>query len=448
MFCHIRLFDRRHRIKRAGCKNLFKFFDFFERRIRRIVPILIVVIYASLPLAWAYSLPNDFLNYARQINASLAFISNFYFWLMDPYWADDGISRPFLHTWSLSIEEQFYILAPFLLIVLSRAPKIIAYCGLAFVVASSLLIAQFASASFADFGFYLLPSRAWELAIGIALAYATYRQQKIKENWVSELLSITALFAIFTSMFVFDQNTRHPSILTLIPVASTAIFLIWACPSTAPFLKRFLTKQPLVNLGLLSFSLYLWHYPLFTFVKPLISGYGSSFATGATIFTLFFSYFSYQLIEQPFRSRAKVSKRSLLTILIVAIFPIAVIGIGAEENGFKNRFPQIINAPIRQNAMENHTWSDFGSSLNGSLLIVGDSHMREVAPQIKALAKELGFRFASSTYGGCQFLLGADRVNKKTLQPHSFCNRSFQDERLDFISTAPPSYVVMGGDCP
>ena len=98
-----------------------------------------------------------------------------------------------------------------------------------------------------------------------------------------------------------------------------------------------------------------------------------------------------------------MSKRSLLTILIVAIFPIAVIGIAAEENGFKNRFPQIINAPIRQNAMENHTWSDFESSLNGSLMIVGDSHMREVAPQIKALAKELGFRFASSTYGGCQF---------------------------------------------
>ena len=98
--------------------------------------------------------------------------------------------------------------------------------------------------------------------------------------------------------------------------------------------------------------------------------------------------------------------------------------------------------------MENHTWSDFGSSLNGSLLIVRDSHMREVAPQIKTLAKELGFRFASSTYGGCQFLLGADRVNKKTLQPHSFCNRSFQDKRLDFISTAPPSYVVIGGRLP
>ena len=151
------------------------------------MPILIVVIYASLPLAWAYSLPNDFLNFARQINASLAFMSNFYFWLLDPYWADDGISRPFLHTWSLSIEEQFYILAPFLLIVLSRASKILAYCGLAFVVASSLLIAQFASARFADFGFYLLPSRAWELAIGIAVAYATYKQQKIEENWVSEL---------------------------------------------------------------------------------------------------------------------------------------------------------------------------------------------------------------------------------------------------------------------
>ena len=108
-----------------------------------------------------------------------------------------------------------------------EASKIISYCGLAFVVASSLLIAQFASASFADFGFYLLPSRAWELAIGIALAYATYKQQKIEENWVSELLSITALFAIFTSMSVFDQNTRHPSILTLIPVASTAISRMW-----------------------------------------------------------------------------------------------------------------------------------------------------------------------------------------------------------------------------
>ena len=207
-------------------KGSFSFLNFYERRARRILPMLFVVIFVSVPYAWQKLLPSDFVEYAESILASLFFGSNFFFYFSTTeYGADSALLKPFLHTWSLGVEEQFYLVFPILAIV---AFKYFRKHFLTILVGLSLLSLQFAElmeVRNSDLNFYLPFSRFWELAVGSMLAYRELNYKPSNENFASKSLPMLGLYLIVYSILFFDAKTPHPSFHTLIPIIGVALII-------------------------------------------------------------------------------------------------------------------------------------------------------------------------------------------------------------------------------
>ena len=245
----------------------FSYGDFYQRRARRILPALFAVMLASAPFAWAWMLPDALLEYSHSILGALFFGSNFVFFLEDSYTAAPSALKPFLHTWSLGIEEQFYIILPFvLLFLLKRFNARTALWAIIGAAAASLIIAQALSTGWTDANFFLLPSRAWELLAGSIVAFLSLDHQKLIERIrFKGHLCLIALVGLLVSLFTFTEATPHPSGLTAIPVLACAMLICFT--QEANYISRLLSNIVLVKVGLISYSLYLWHFPLFASVS-------------------------------------------------------------------------------------------------------------------------------------------------------------------------------------
>ena len=163
-------------ILRSLDNQSFSFLNFYERRARRILPILLTVMLATLPLAWTVLYPQELKEYANSLLYSTFFSSNFWFFSEDPYWAADSSLKPFLHTWSLAVEEQFYFIMPVLLVGLNKYAKKALLPVLSVILFSSLVLANWASDEYPQFSFYMLPTRMWELLAGTILAVLEVRR--------------------------------------------------------------------------------------------------------------------------------------------------------------------------------------------------------------------------------------------------------------------------------
>ena len=245
----------------------FSFKYFYERRIRRIIPTLLIVILISVPFSFIFLLPGDLINYAESIIASLGFVSNFYFYFSgQEYDTIDALLKPFLHTWSLSVEEQFYILFPILLFFLFKKFKSYLLTILLITFLFSLQIADWGTSNFPSLNFYILPTRVWELIAGSLLAY--YELQLGHRNKIKSLNLIfpsIGMFLIANSIIFFNHDTPYPSFYSLIPVLGTCM-LIWFS-SKDELITKILSSKLFVGFGLISYSLYLWHYPIFAFAR-------------------------------------------------------------------------------------------------------------------------------------------------------------------------------------
>ena len=246
----------------------FSFSHFYERRIRRILPVLILVIIVSLFVAWYCLLPHRFVDFNESVISTIFFGSNIYFHYSGlRYGAVDGLFKPLLHTWSLSIEEQFYILFPLVFVFTFYFFKryILHLLCLGFLV--SLIFAEWSSITHYNFNFYMLPSRGWELLSGIILAYIQIKVKfRIKNKIISEIFCFVGLFLILYSvLFLFQDGMRHPSFLTLIPIIGTCSIIFFSHKNL--ILTNILSNKIFVGTGLISYSLYLWHYPIFVFSR-------------------------------------------------------------------------------------------------------------------------------------------------------------------------------------
>ena len=206
----------------------FSIKNFYERRIRRILPALLFVIVVSTPFAYLYLLPSSFKDFSNSIIYSLGFSSNFYFhYSGQEYGAEDALLKPFLHTWSLSVEKQFYILIPLVLLITYKNLRRYLFYILVFFFIFSLLMSDWGSKNFPSFNFYMLPTRGWELIIGSILAYFEvtigYRG-KYKSRYL--ILPIIGLFLIFHSILFFDDEMFHPSFYTISPIIGVCL-IIW-----------------------------------------------------------------------------------------------------------------------------------------------------------------------------------------------------------------------------
>ena len=327
-------------LKELVTTGKFSFKYFYERRIRRILPVLLLVMLVSLPFAWIYLLPSSFIDFSKSILYSLGFSSNFYFHYSGQlYGAESGLLKPFLHTWSLSVEEQYYILFPiFLLIAFKYFKKyLIHILILGFVI--SLGLADWGSRNHPGFNFYVLPTRGWELLAGSILAYFEITLgHRSKHQTLNLILPSVGLILIGHSILFFDDKMFHPSFYTLSPIIGVCL-IIWFSHKDE-LITKILSSKLFVGIGLISYSLYLWHYPIFAFDRITQFTQGSlitKLLLGIIILVL--SIASYYFIERPFRNKKNKFKVIFSVILItVSVLVISNFNIIFKE-GFKNRVP-------------------------------------------------------------------------------------------------------------
>jgi hypothetical protein len=406
-----------------------------------------------------YLLPSSFLNFSKSILYSLGFSSNFYFWHSgQQYGAEDGLLKPFLHTWSLSVEEQFYIIFPiFLLIFFTYFRKyLIHILILGFIL--SLALADWGTKNHPSFNFYVLPTRAWELLAGSILAYfETKSAYKNTKKYFHTFPSIGLLLILY-SIFVFGDEMHHPSFYTIFPIIGVCM-IIWFS-NKDEIITKILSTKLIVGIGLISYSLYLWHYPILSFARISNFFYYSNLNKFLLyLILIIISILTYFFIEKPFRNKEKNPKILLGGILIVIFILIIGNSIIINMNGFKNRVPEILRVSDEPSweklknkndeiCFNNTKGCKFNISSNKNLYVIGDSHLGVLIFDLKEKAIKKNYKFITSTFIGCGYYPGFNLVEKKTNKIDKKCNDSyFQKLRLK-LSKETNSVLIFGGRLP
>ena len=292
----------------------FKLLNFYERRARRIIPALITVLIIVYSFSWFLNLPLYHKTIGQYVFSSITFSNNILLYIQgNNYFGIQSSLNPLFHTWSLAVEEQYYLLFPIFLIITWHLgkKKIVKLLIIIFIL--SLLGANWSSYNIPEASFFLLPTRIWEVLLGAFSAF--YLKKKLfKSHYLKDdILSLLGLILIIFSFTLFDDKTPNPSFYTLIPTLGTLLIIIFANKNT--FANKFLTNKILVSLGLISYSAYLWHLPIFTIAHQLFI---KDFETIQTIFILvlilFISYLTWVFVETPFRKKNKISKKLFFII--------------------------------------------------------------------------------------------------------------------------------------
>lgn len=321
----------------------FSFVQFYERRARRILPPLFLVCFVSVPIAVYCLGPRDLLDFSRSLVSVCGFISNFYFWAHSGYFDTQSELKPLVHTWSLAVEEQFYLIFPIMLLGLLRFGRAKATTCLMIVMVASFALAQWgshrptANLTGSASAFYLLPGRFWELLIGGLLPLSRIEAHSRVSRPAAEALSLAGLALIAIPVFTY-RNVPYPGVYTLPPTLGTALAILFLRPDTLS--GSIMATRGLVGVGLISYSAYLWHQPLFAFAR-LTAFYETNIPVylGLSVISIGLAYLTYVLVEQPIRSRKRFSRNAVFASSGVAIACLAGLGlIGVRTNGLEDYF--------------------------------------------------------------------------------------------------------------
>lgn len=317
--------------------DVFTLIGFYERRIRRILPALLLVMLICLPFAWLWMPQNEMKDFSESLIAIFIFSSNILFWKKSGYFATATELNPLIHTWSLSVEEQYYLLFPIFLIMTWRLGKRCVVCIFTVMLIASLAGAQWGSYHRPTSTFFLLPTRGWELLIGTLLAF--YLSNNVNKKIViktrgQSILALVGIFLIFYAVLMFDKDTPFPSLFTLIPTLGAALVILFATPST--LVGKLLSSKPFVGVGLISYSAYLWHQPLFAFARLYsVEVVSSSIFLVLSVLSLVFAYLSWRYVELPFRTKIKMETKYVMVIVFFVSGIIVSLGLyGDIKNGF------------------------------------------------------------------------------------------------------------------
>jgi peptidoglycan/LPS O-acetylase OafA/YrhL len=370
----------------------FSFFDFYWRRAKRIVPALLVMLLVTTLFAYFFLLPDGLVTYAKSLLSALHFGSNYYFYGEDSYTASASIYKPLLHTWSLALEWQFYIVYPLIVWFLNKFFKQYVFGALFILALISLQYANFIVPSQPDLAFYLLPTRAWELIFGGLVTFFN-REHLINavkgslEYFIYKSLPLIGLFLVIHSLLFVGHEILHPSFLTVIPVLGTCLFLMFSHKGEVT--NDLLSTRVFVFIGLISYSLYLWHQPVFVFFRVLKNDdFSPEQLLLLSVITIVLSIFTYRLVECKYRAR-KISV-GLIIILLTSFF---VLGASAlyiiKHNGFIDDYNKVVTESsmiiLHGDSQGMNYGGDLISSCNGRLIsdaceflnsdviIVGDS---------------------------------------------------------------------------
>jgi len=407
-------------------QGTFSLAKFYERRCRRILPALFFVLLCTIPFAWLLMIPSDLVAYSESLASVPLFISNIIFWLDTGYFSTIAEHKPLLHTWSLAVEEQYYVLFPLFLMLVWRwgIKLVISLLVLAAVI--SLAFAQWGSVNSPSFTFFMLPTRGFEILIGalIALYLNNFRPTISFSRLISSIGSFLGLALMLSAVLLFNKNTPSPSLYSLIPTIGAGLVLIFA--NAQNIAGKILGNKALVSIGLISYSTYLWHQPLLAFARlSTINNLGTSTLIILVIFSLILGYLSWKFIEAPFRNRNRVSLKTLMLIAIPLAISFVGLGIiGSSQNGFPNRLniPEavsnsIISSSIRSDCDASHdgnpatrTFCDLGDLTQADIdwAIFGDSHSNAMLPVFDKIGKDTAQKFTHLSLAGCPPLIEGD----------------------------------------
>jgi len=324
----------------------FSLLRFYERRARRILPALFFVMLVCIPFAWMWMSWTQMADFSRGLVAVSLFVSNILFWRDSGYFEASADENPLLHTWSLAVEEQYYVLFPIFLFLAWRFGKHRVFWMIVVLAVISLALSEWGWRHRATGNFYLAPTRAWELFAGSVAAFVIQKRGVQSNN----VLSLLGLAAVLFAVFAYDESTPFPSVYTLVPVLGVVLFILFAEKETIA--AKILSTKILVGIGLVSYSAYLWHQPLFSFARIYL------IENPTTVLMLFLSslsvalaVLSWRFVERPFRGENPLIRKSSSVLWLSLGGVVLFVGLGLagiQTNGFKYRFEGILKGDIGQ----------------------------------------------------------------------------------------------------
>lgn len=391
----------------------FSIVNFYERRARRILPALFLVMLVCIPFAWFWLLPSDMKDFSESLVAVSVFASNILFWRESGYFDTAAELKPLLHTWSLAVEEQFYVLFPLFLMLFWRLGKrwILVMLGLVFV--ASLAVAEWAAYAKPSAAFYLLPTRGWELLIGaFAAFYLSKANRKEFGKAVGEVGGWLGVALILYAVFAYSKSTPFPGLYALVPTLGTVLIILFATQQTT--VGKFVGNKSFVAIGLISYSAYLWHQPLFAFARHRsLTEPSNSILIFLSVFSLAIAFLSWKFVEAPFRNKTITKRKAIFLFASLGTFLFLSIGLmGNISGGYKFRFSEIklpsrwsppikCHGAVAISVYENALAECLGERSNGvagDIFLLGDSHAAQISFPIKIVAKERnrGFYFINT----------------------------------------------------
>ncbi|WP_368655537.1 acyltransferase family protein [Castellaniella ginsengisoli] len=365
----------------------FSLVTFYERRARRILPALFLVLLVCIPFGWLLMDPYAFWRLGQGLMAVTVFVSNILFWRTTDYFAAT-LENPLLHTWSLGVEEQFYIFFPLFLWLVWRYARAWLWLSILSVAVASLAISQWGvQTGRLVAAFYLIPSRAFELLLGALVALAAFRGRIPNLSvWFAESLAWIGLGAVVWAVVMFSGGTPFPGWHALVPSLGTALILAFV--RTDGVLGRVLSWRVMVGLGLISYSAYLWHQPVFAFVH--IAGWspGLGASLGLVVVSLLLAWVSWRYVERPFRDRAWISRSAMfqwsgalsVSMLGVGACLIATQGVSSRYTAEEMAWWRYADIGLQSSYVVERFDAHAGAFAPGAerkILILGDSHAQD-----------------------------------------------------------------------
>ncbi len=432
----------------------FSIVNFYERRARRILPALFLVMLVCIPFAWFWLLPSDMKDFSQSLVTVSAFVSNIFFWRESSYFDTEAELKPLLHTWSLAVEEQYYVIFPLFLMLFWKLGKrwILVTLGLLFF--ASLTLAEWGTQNKPSAAFYLLPTRGWELLIGaFAAFYLSQANRKDFGKGLSEIAGWLGVTLIMYAVFAFSKATPFPGFYALVPTIGTVLIILFATQRTT--VGKFVGNKTFVGIGLISYSAYLWHQPLFAFAKQRSLLEPSQFVfLILSILALILAYFSWRFVEAPFRNKSLISRRSVFLFSLVGSLLFVCVGLFGQLTDGK--FYGRINGPISDLDLRvkvNHGLSidcdgdqNFSSNCSTSdkpeVLLWGDSYAMHLAQGFLASNPSIGL--VQKTASVCGPFLGIAPTNATYVRPLAEKCLAINDKVYEYLKETPSvKYVVL-----
>ncbi len=435
----------------------FSVVNFYERRARRILPALFFMMLVCLPFAYLWLGPGELKSFGQSLIAVSTFSSNILFWLETGYFDSAAELKPLLHTWSLAVEEQFYILFPLLLMLTWRLGTKWVLILLSLTFFLSLGLAHWGAFNKPTPTFYLLSSRGWELLVGVFAAFYLKHNNHLRSHNINQVFSLLGLGMIGYSIFSFDSNTPFPSLYALVPTIGAGFLILTAVPNTIA--HQLLSFSPFVRIGLISYSAYLWHQPILAFARHRLYGdFSEALLVILCLSSLLLAYISWRWVEQPFRNKKIIQRKHIMYFSVIGISFFCSIGLyllstqkfdqfvkfGEQTIQIPQKFAGILtegkkcSSPKLNNPNAVCVLIGKGALVNRNYILLGDSHARTLSEAFFQNINDYS-SLTDLTAGGCPFLLG---LNIYTGRKKSPCDSEYQQKRRDYVASFPNSHVV------